>query len=834
MESPCDIDFLESAMPRTAWEIEETFGRATGSTDASRLAEAVSDLVARRLAELLHPLRDGQLALAEDVKWLLKAGPPQEAVARPPSRDSATNSDSSQKAPPPRTSSMRGSRRTSEISISGGPVPGSESIRTVRWVGREENDATMACAIAAQLRLSGQKEKTVAEEEDDDDSDDGLPGAVQRSSKRSSTHQFDTGAQDPLEKADLRLPLSSPGLGPLLPRTASAPLQVPARPNGGPSSASSSTSGRSGLIQAAAAANERRGLRGAAWRGIRAAMSATGRLWPGKKDGKGVPTTVVPVPPSTPEPSGITRPLRKASRFNTSPAAVSRVLSLAPSVKQRSKSWAWTTQRERISVVSADQLDMESMDALNTERIFRSVGIHDIIGQALATPGRRISQIPPPTPPSSRRVSKQESGPIAASGNDSDIDEESSSNRSKASRCHRTTSRSFASSGSNNSTIRRLGHMEGVRQQAEHLVMSSTSFFGTNLQPQRAFWLASALFGIWGVVPMDFFPRWHRNFMPAVAFAVVVQSVVFTVLEPGLLYGHLGTSVLSVGALFGLLAMRSVRHLIGPDSFPLALYAKEHGFLAKWESISAHRLVAVCVCWMLAVAMDVLRLVLAIRLELEGTLDRELIALGSFVLMSGLFSVVMYCLVHVLTGLEMMIDNFCIEFFLGLDYAVGVSSWNVLQAILRLAAGTIDTCFLIVQTAAAGAFVLNCCRLLDTSLSVTRGAEPGDLQMIGFQVLELLPSFFLALCAVAVFVKAAAVTEKCSRVPSLINSMCFEGEEINEDRQFVVQYITNSNAGFYVKGVRLTASMVIKLLYLCGAAVFGLATKLLSSSRGGS
>ncbi|CAJ1407625.1 unnamed protein product, partial [Effrenium voratum] len=61
--------------------------------------------------------------------------------------------------------------------------------------------------------------------------------------------------------------------------------------------------------------------------------------------------------------------------------------------------------------------------------------------------------------------------------------------------------------------------------------------------------------------------------------------------------------------------------------------------------------------------------------------------------------------------------------------------------------------------------------------------------------------------------RAAAVTEKASRVAPLVNSWKFESKKdsMDENRQYVVQYIIQSEAGFYMKGVRLTAGTVQKM-----------------------
>merc|ERR1712107_374078 len=68
--------------------------------------------------------------------------------------------------------------------------------------------------------------------------------------------------------------------------------------------------------------------------------------------------------------------------------------------------------------------------------------------------------------------------------------------------------------------------------------------------------------------------------------------------------------------------------------------------------------------------------------------------------------------------------------------------------------------------------------------------------------------------------RAATVTEKCSRVPALLNSWRFGESEVDHGRQHLVQYITHSAAGFYVKGVRLNAYMALKLTYLLMTVMF--------------
>ena len=79
--------------------------------------------------------------------------------------------------------------------------------------------------------------------------------------------------------------------------------------------------------------------------------------------------------------------------------------------------------------------------------------------------------------------------------------------------------------------------------------------------------------------------------------------------------------------------------------------------------------------------------------------------------------------------------------------------------------------------------------------------------------------------------RAAAVTEKASRVSPLVNSWTFEDgrhetlpDWMDLDRQYVVQYINQSEAGFYIQGVRLRFFQVSKMCYYFAVILFAVAS----------
>eukprot|EP00425_Heterocapsa_triquetra_P040447 CAMPEP_0195074968 /NCGR_PEP_ID=MMETSP0448-20130528/17954_1 /TAXON_ID=66468 /ORGANISM="Heterocapsa triquestra, Strain CCMP 448" /LENGTH=87 /DNA_ID=CAMNT_0040107295 /DNA_START=108 /DNA_END=369 /DNA_ORIENTATION=- len=55
-------------------------------------------------------------------------------------------------------------------------------------------------------------------------------------------------------------------------------------------------------------------------------------------------------------------------------------------------------------------------------------------------------------------------------------------------------------------------------------------------------------------------------------------------------------------------------------------------------------------------------------------------------------------------------------------------------------------------------------------------------------------------------------------------------QQIHDERQYLVQYITSSAAGFYVKDVRLSMAMLLKATYFSGVCVFAFITNFISKN----
>jgi len=190
----------------------------------------------------------------------------------------------------------------------------------------------------------------------------------------------------------------------------------------------------------------------------------------------------------------------------------------------------------------------------------------------------------------------------------------------------------------------------------------------------------------------------------------------------------------------------------------------------------------------------------------------------SFTIFSGVVMSLAFCLLWVSRALQLLVDSFCCRMQQQPNVLEAVRDWNVVQAVLRKASNTVEKCFFVMQTAVL------LCVLLSVVDSVQ--AEGGENST---RPTAAIPGALVALGIGRVFFAAAAVSDKCSRVPSWVNSLTF-GAEVDMDlqRQYVVDYIIHSDAGFYIFEVRLTAALALKVTYLIGVVASYLATQLLS------
>mmetsp|Transcript_702 Transcript_702/g.2320 ORF Transcript_702/g.2320 Transcript_702/m.2320 type:complete len:354 (+) Transcript_702:1031-2092(+) len=135
--------------------------------------------------------------------------------------------------------------------------------------------------------------------------------------------------------------------------------------------------------------------------------------------------------------------------------------------------------------------------------------------------------------------------------------------------------------------------------------------------------------------------------------------------------------------------------------------------------------------------------------------------------------------------------------------------WNIMQAQFKKAAGRCEPCIAVLVVTATLCVV--------TSLLAPGIASHG--QRNDFWVLIFITP--LALVTMSFFARAAEVTARCRRMPSLVSLS--DAKTMRADERFyLVQHIRFSDPGFYVRGVAISHGMLVKtghLLFVAASAI---------------
>lgn len=271
-----------------------------------------------------------------------------------------------------------------------------------------------------------------------------------------------------------------------------------------------------------------------------------------------------------------------------------------------------------------------------------------------------------------------------------------------------------------------------------------------------------------------------------------------------------------------------IKNLVGDHPKSLDVYADNHGFGTIWHQKSLRHLACILTLW---VGEVILQLLVAARPDAfedfvceDGDTVNRFVRLIPASICSIIFMVLCYSVAHFSSVLGLMVDNFCTCFGETGDVPNGVQDWNVLQAILRKTALTLDTCIVMLQTSVAAGLLFMGAAVLVGGL----GTEACGHRwwMIGLARV-MIKFLMVAFCSSI----AAAVSQKCARAPPLVNSIiAHAGSEVDTHRSYLVTYMRNSEAGFYIKGVRFTFIEVMKASYLAAVGVFWIVLQLRNKS----
>eukprot|EP00435_Cladocopium_sp_Y103_P052066 s1995_g16.t1 len=171
---------------------------------------------------------------------------------------------------------------------------------------------------------------------------------------------------------------------------------------------------------------------------------------------------------------------------------------------------------------------------------------------------------------------------------------------------------------------------------------------------------------------------------------------------------------------------------------------------------------------------------------------------------------------HMLLGLDSSLDCWCAYLLDCPDFNLGVDSWNCLQALLKCISRKVAKSFLVMQI--TGGIACIYCLASTVMVAFLSGFALNVILVEGAFLLPVLMLFFLEM---RVFWRGTAITEKCRIVPAFVNQIP-AGRRINMERSYLVQFITDSSAGFFVREVKLTREMLLKNFMIIGGILSGL------------
>eukprot|EP00435_Cladocopium_sp_Y103_P020503 s65_g5.t1 len=289
-----------------------------------------------------------------------------------------------------------------------------------------------------------------------------------------------------------------------------------------------------------------------------------------------------------------------------------------------------------------------------------------------------------------------------------------------------------------------------------------------------------------------------------------VHSKLFVIFTTGL-YGALGVACVR-------LMQAALRHLA---LHRLNLFISE--FELEWSELSGQQWRRYVLVWVLLCSTQVATQ--GIQYYLLDHLDQSerpehasiIKGLGMFSVISfaaGSATIMITCFVlsHIILGMDSALDCWCCHILNTPNFEFGVVSWNNLQALLKCVGHEVDKTFILVQVLSSLGFMY----LLTNGVTYVFRADQLNFLPTLAEGLAALPLIFLFGLSMRLFSHGASLTEKCKFIPSFVNQIPTE-DPIDLDKQFLVNFVTSSNAGFFVRNVRLTQEMFVKQFVLvCG------------------
>ncbi|CAE7357948.1 unnamed protein product [Symbiodinium natans] len=388
------------------------------------------------------------------------------------------------------------------------------------------------------------------------------------------------------------------------------------------------------------------------------------------------------------------------------------------------------------------------------------------------------------------------------------------------------------------SVANKLTHATDKGADMQDLLRNSQAFILVDCQPNRS---ASEV----EVGQKDVKPYFTSIIlkMPKAAFFLIAfltfcqVTTKSSLLATGVMTSSRGLSFnIASSAIYGLVSICCVcllKRALKSEQLKLSL-ERLHEFVAdfevNWHEVSgkewrkfAMAWLASVLCFTVSQGLECVRTedTSAEEVQRDGLMKVVMISLKglsviNFAIASAIIMIVAYIQSHLLIGLDKSLDCWCSEIWNHQNFALGVQSWNAMQALLKFVGRELQNSFLVLQVFGYLGFLL----FLGGAVAVAFRSEFFFFPML-VEVLAVLPLMILFLVNLRVFSHAAGLTEKCRAIPAFVNQIMAE-EAVELNRQYLVQFIKDSSAGFYVKNVQLTQEMFAKQIYICGTVLSGL------------
>ncbi|CAE8636415.1 unnamed protein product, partial [Polarella glacialis] len=337
---------------------------------------------------------------------------------------------------------------------------------------------------------------------------------------------------------------------------------------------------------------------------------------------------------------------------------------------------------------------------------------------------------------------------------------------------------------------------------------------------------AEVLFKLFGVLP---FQGRAGCLSPAIVNLILLGAASWPLAESFYSDGHHGHAIWSpfngalmcLGMVVALCCLRRthIQKLVAPECCPIRLYS-------RWVSTIPSDLLAATVFLMTEFSLTSWYLYHLQGQQCEIYDSRSLQL--SHVVANAVFAVLMFLKLHVLSCLDLMIDDFSRQYAEHGDAEQGILQWSLIKAKLNQASNRLEGSFLMSFTAIVTGFATLTADFLlgSPEMMEYRQACAGQTSWL-LQPLLMINS--KALLLIYVLLRAARISDKCDRTKHFINSLLAppstNSSYLDTGRSYLVRYIDDSAAGFCIQGGRITVFAVMKLFYGMCALTFAIVTQ---------